>query len=214
MDVITATIFFETCRHSLATFCFITLKLPIKEIGSPLPTTGNIARPLDIIEFFAKRSTRIIDIVGPWYDKGLSITDIADQTGVKCYTIWKALKNHKKNLSSQDPVPFERWRQGRGKMKARPPFGFCFFQGEVIKDPKEYPTLLLIQSLGKQGANISSIVRHLDGKGIQSRMGMPWSYNAIKATIRRLKTGHYEKLKSCNDSLAKKNKYTGAKNEP
>jgi hypothetical protein len=99
-------------------------------------------------------------------------------------------------------------------MKARPPFGFCYFQGEVIKNPKEFPTLLLIQNLWKQGASISSIVRHLDEKGIRSRMGKPWSYNVIKATIRRLKTGHYEKLKSCNDSLAKKNKNTGVKNEP
>lgn len=174
------------------------------EIGCPRPTTGKSAGPLDIIEFFAKGSTRIIEIVGPLYEKGLSITDIAEQTGVKRYSIWKALKIHRKSLRSQDPVPFERRRHGRGKMKARPPFGFCYFQGEVIKDPKEYPTLILIQNLWKQGTSISSIVRHLDGKRFASRMGKPWSYNVIKATIRRLESKQYEKLESSNNPRQKK----------
>lgn len=111
--------------------------------GCPRPTTGKSAVPLDTIEFFAKRSTGIIDIVGPLYDRGLSITDIAEQTGVKRYSVWKALKLHRKNLRFPYSVPFERWRQGRGKMKARPPFGFCYFQGAIIKDPKEYPKRLV-----------------------------------------------------------------------
>lgn len=88
---------------------------------------------------------------------------------------------------------------------------FCYFQGEVIKDPKEYPTLLLIQNLWKQGASISSIVRHLDGKRITSRMGKPWSYNVIKSTIRRLETIRYENLIEFNNSKFSKNKNGGDK---
>lgn len=165
-------------------FFLLSTYLPVEEIGCPNPRTRKNPSPLDFIEFFTKKSPRIIEIVGPLYEKGLSITDIAEQTGVSRYSIWNALRKHKKTLRSQDPVPFDRWRQGRGKMKARPPFGFCYFQGEVIKDPKEHPTFLLIQNLWKQGASISSIVRHLDSKGIQSRMSKTWSYNVIKATIR------------------------------
>lgn len=96
-------------------------------------------------------------------------------------------------------------------MKARPPFGFCYFQGEVVKDPKEYPTLLLIQSLWKQGTSISSIVRHLDGKGIQTRTGKSWSYNVIKATIQRLESKQYEKLSNSNKVSGVKNKTYGGK---
>lgn len=187
--------------------------LPVEEIGCPNPRTRNNPSPLDFIEFFTKKSPRIIEIVGPLYEKGLSISDIAEQTGVTRYTIWSALKKHKKDLRSQNPVPFGRWRLGRGKMNASPPFGFCYFQGEVIKDPKEYPTLLLIQNLWKQGASISSIVRHLDGKGIQSRMVKPWSYNVIKAVIIRLESKQYEKLEDSRKTINDKKKSIEVKNE-
>jgi hypothetical protein len=116
------------------------------------------------------------------------------------YSIWNTLTKHRKELRSQDSVPFERWRQGRGKMKAKPPYGFCYFQGEVVKDPKEYPTLLLIKNLWTQGMSISSIIRHLDGKGIQSRMHKPWAYNVIKSTIQRIESGQYEKLADSSKS--------------
>lgn len=180
-------------------------------IGCPEPTTGNNDISLDFIEFFSKKSKSLCEIVGPLYRQGLSISDIADQTGLKRHSIWKALKANKEHLRNQTPVPFERWRQGHGKMNARPPFGYCYFQGEIIRDPKEYPTLLLIRSLWKQGMSISSIVRDLDGKRIQSRMKKPWSYNVIKATIGRFERGIYEKLDSDKNSKNTKRRNKGVK---
>lgn len=44
--------------------------------------------------------------------------------------------------------------------------------------------------------SISSIVKHLDGKGIQTRMGKPWSYNVIKATVKRLDQKVYENFEN------------------
>lgn len=155
----------------------------------------------------------LFEIVGPLYRQGLSISDIANQTGLKRHSIWKSLQAHKQELRPQDPVPFERWRQGRGKMRARPPFGYCYFQGEVIKDPKEYPTLQLIESLRKQGASISSIVAKLDAKGIRSRMNKPWSYNVIKAIIGRLQAGSTDHLVPIPKSKKSKTKSTEVENE-
>lgn len=86
-------------------------------------------------------------------------------------------------------VPFDLWRKGRGKGSSRPPYGFCYFDGEIIKDPKEYPTLQLIHSLWKQGMDISSIMLKLADRGSLSRMNKPWSYNVIKSIIGRLKDG-------------------------
>ena len=185
----------------------------LSEIGCPKATTRNNGSPLDFIEFFQKRSTQLIDIVGPLYRNGLSISDIEAQTGLKRHSIWKALRAHKKELRPQDPVPFERWRQGRGKMKARPPFGYCYFQGVVIKDPKEYPTLQLIQSLWQQGMSISSIVRKLDEKGIKTRMKKQWSYNVIKSIIARLQGGSMDHLASSSKPAKSKSKSTEVKHE-
>ena len=155
----------------------------------------------------------MIEIVGPLYRQGLSISDIEAQTGLKRHSIWKCLQKHKQDLRPQNPVPFERWRQGHGKMNARPPFGFCYFQGQVIKDPKEYPTLQLIQSLWKQGTSISSIVRKLDEKRIKSRMKKPWSYNVVKSIIGRLQDGSMDHLISSDKSKKSKTNSTEVKNE-
>ena len=168
----------------------------MRVVGCPHPQLSKNSLPLDFIEVFEKRSTRIFDIVGPLYKEGLSVTDIAEQTGLKRHSIWKSLQANKQKLRPQESVPFDRWRQGRGQTKARPPHGFCYFQGQVIKDPVEYPTLLLIQNLVKQGASISAIVARLDSKGIKSRMKKPWSYNVVKAIIGRIKSGVVARLAS------------------
>lgn len=150
--------------------------------------------PLDIVEYFEIRQSFLFEKVEPLYRKGLSISDIVGQTGYTRHAVWTSLKQYNKELRSQNPVPFEQWRKGRGKTNARPPYGYCFFDGEVIKDPKEYPTLQLIHSLWKQGQSISSIVRHLDGKKIKSRMKKPWSYNVAKSVIQRIESGSVNHL--------------------
>lgn len=174
------------------------------EIGCLTPLLSNNTTCLDIIEFFRKTSTSIFEKVAPLYRQGMSVTDIAAETGLSRGSIWDSLRGHKQALRPQGSVPFERWRQGRGKTGARPPYGYSFFQGEIIKDPVEYPTLQLIQNLWKQGVSISSIVRQLEAKGIKSRMKKPWRYNVIKATIRRLHDGSVDHLTLKN--ILKKNK--------
>lgn len=144
------------------------------------------------------------------YRKGLSISDIEVQTGMKRHAIWNALKKHRVELRAAEPVSFKRWRKGRGKTRARPPYGYSYFQGEVIRDPVEYPTLQLIASLAKQGMSISSIVLRLNSKGIKSRMKKPWSYNVIKFTIARLKDGSTEKLITSSKPKKSETKNTGA----
>ena len=151
--------------------------------------------------------------MAPLYKQGLSITDIADQTGLKRTSIWSSLRAHKEVLRSQAPVPFDRWRKRTGKVNARPPYGFSFFQGEIIKDPKEYPILQLIQSLWKQGMSISSIMLKLCERGSKSRMNKPWSYNVIKSIIKRSKTGSADTLVSNKNSKNKKRKSTEVDDE-
>lgn len=143
----------------------------------------------DIIEFFEIRTPRIFEIVAPLYQKGLSITEIANQTGLKRTAIWKSLKPKRDELRPRQSAPYERWRKGHKRTGARPPYGFCFLQGEIVREPKEYPTLLLIHALWTQGEGISDILRDLKGRGLKSRTGKVWNYGVIKMTIGRMKSG-------------------------
>lgn len=157
--------------------------------GCPSLRISKFGPSLDFIEFFQKKQSRITEIVAPLYQKGLSISDISEQTGIARTTVWSAIRKQEKKLRSAAPVSFDRWRTARGKQRARPPYGFCYFQGEVIKSPAEYPTLLLIESLWKQGTDITSIMKKLEVKKLRSRTGKPWSYNVIKSVIRRYSDG-------------------------
>ena len=147
---------------------------------------GKSLPPLDIIEYFGNRSPKIFEIIFPLYKKGLSITDIANQTGLKRGSIWNSLRANRESLRPQVSVPFERWRKGHGKVRNKPPFGYCFFQGELVKDTREYPTVLFIESLWKQGKKVGEIVRELNGKGYRSRMIRAWGYGVVKGIIKRL----------------------------
>ena len=182
-------------------------------IGWANPTTCKKLISVDFIEFFQKSNSNIIEIIGPLYRKGLSVTDIAEQTGLKRTSIWRCLKDNKQILLKQSAVPYKRWRQGHGKRGAKPPYGFCYFEGEVIKDPKEYPTLQLIQNLWKQGASISSIITKLEERKLRSRMNKAWSYNVIKSIIKRSKDGVTEHLVLNKNSKNKKQNSTEVEDE-
>ncbi len=119
----------------------------------------------------------------------MSITDIEQQTGLKRTSIWKALKAHDQSLPSKQTVPYARWRKGHKRTGARPPYGFCFLQGELVRDPKEYPTLLLIHNLWTRGSDIMSILSALSDRGLKSRTGKEWSYGVIKSIGQRIESG-------------------------
>lgn len=160
----------------------------IEGFGWPKPSTSNNWPGIDFIEFFDRRSPRIIEIVGPLYLKGLSISDIHDQTGIPRSSIYSSLRTNRHSLRPQKSVPFDRWRKGHGKTRNKPPYGWCFSQGELVKDPREYPVVQLIESLWKQGRTVGEIVRYLNGNGYRSRLNRDWGYGVIKGIIKRLKS--------------------------
>ncbi|QDK44635.1 hypothetical protein DOM22_05395 [Bdellovibrio sp. ZAP7] len=118
----------------------------------------------------------------------MSITDISARTGIKRHTVWKTLKQLKKESSSEVSVPYDRWRKGKKRTGARPPFGFCILEGELVRDPKEYPTLLLIFSLWTKGTSVTSIVNLLGEKGLRSRTGKQWSYRVVQSITERIES--------------------------
>jgi len=95
------------------------------------------------------------------------------------------LRANRNVLRPPIPVPFDRWRKGHGKTKNKPSYGWCFSEGELIKDPQEFPIVQLIESLWQQGMAVGEIVRYLNEKGYRSRLNRDWGYGVVKGILKR-----------------------------
>lgn len=126
--------------------------------------------------------------MGPLYKKGLSITDIHKQTGISRSSIHASLRANKHELRPQKAVPFGRGRKRHGKTNTHPPYGWRFSEGVLVKDPREYPVVQLIESLWHQGRTVGDIVRYLNGNGYRSRLGRDWGYGVIKRILSLLQS--------------------------
>lgn len=86
------------------------------------------------------------------------------------------------------------------KQSALPYYGFCYFEGQISKDPKEYPVLLKIQLMWSQGRNAHDITKALNQAKLLSRKGKSWSWAAVNNILNRFnekkiiltKDGKYE----------------------
>lgn len=150
-----------------------------------MPPTGNRQAPLDFIEFFQKSSIEFNEKIFECYKKGQSITQISNELSLTRHKVFKVIKEHKECTKTSNTFSMRLWKQRKERSKIRPSYGFCMFEGQIVKDPKEYPHLQLILNLWKQGMDISSIVRELEKKKVKSRTGKSWSYNVIKSLIQR-----------------------------
>jgi hypothetical protein len=52
----------------------------------------------------------------------------------------------------------------------RSPYGFCYFQGQITPDQKEYGNLLLLYKLWKSNTNPNRILELLNEKKISPRI--------------------------------------------
>lgn len=80
-------------------------------------------------------------------------------------------------------------KQKRGKQGARPYYGFCYFEGEIVKDPREYPTLVLIHDLWREGKAVHVIVKELNNRFLASRTGRRWSWAVVSNIVTRFTSG-------------------------
>lgn len=70
-------------------------------------------------------------------------------------------------------------KQKRGEQGARPYCGFSYCEGEVVKDPREYLTPVLIHDLWKEGKTIHRIVKELHNRSLTSMTGRRWSWASV-----------------------------------
>lgn len=154
-------------------------------------TTGRscaiLANPHDIIQFSYLEKQALLPEVARLYKKGLSLRDIAKHCDISKTAVRSELL--KGGIPLREPtgeLKFTNWTK-KGKTSSKPPFGFCYFEGQVTKHPKEYPILQLIYKRWNLGANANSIADQLNDKKIHSPMNKEWSWNSVKNIIDRFK---------------------------
>lgn len=119
------------------------------------------------------------------YKKGLSLRDIGTELNVSKTKVRSTLLKAGVELRPADPTPKEvaRWRIR--KTKAPPPFGYCYFQGEMVKNPIEYGTLMIIYRQWKAGMNANALTRYLNAKKLKPRKAKDWHNKAVKKIVAR-----------------------------
>lgn len=135
--------------------------------------------------FSGAERQRVFENLVDLYTNGLSLSDIAKQTGKPKTTIRSLLVKAGVRIRSSVPAPFSSAIRDSAKTNAAPYFGFCFFQGQVIPDPKEFVILQLIHELWKSGANPNRIADRLNEKKIRPRCAQKWNRNSIVKIINR-----------------------------
>lgn len=65
------------------------------------------------------------------------------------------------------------------------PYGFAYLEGKLVKDPKEYKTVLQIQKLWHSGKSCSAIATVLNNQQTPTRMGGRWGKSVIARILKR-----------------------------
>jgi len=123
-----------------------------------------------------------------FYEQGHSINEIADRLRLSYSTVRDQLARQGVTLRTNKSVSFSKDQRQTFKNSAPPPYGFCYLEGQLQKDPREYPILQIIEKQRQQGRSPTEISRFLSGKGFKTRHGKSWLQAHVFNIVQRLKT--------------------------
>ncbi len=164
----------------------------INKNGDPFLLISERIYPVDFKQHFFETRNRISQddakIVAKKYENGSSLRDLANLFRYSKSKIRSTLKRqglkprvgiaeatHKRSLKS-------------GKQGTLPYYGFCYFEGQIVKDPREFPILQMIHRLWSQRKSIHQINLELNRAKVLSRKGKTWSWAAIQNIVVRFET--------------------------
>lgn len=119
------------------------------------------------------------------YRSGLSLTDISKQSGKAKSTVLKALQRAGVETRPNKKLPVSKAIRTKAKGNARPFYGFCYFQGRVVPDQREFENLILIHRLWKSGLNPNRIADTLNARKIPARSASEWNRNSVVNIVTR-----------------------------
>ena len=147
-----------------------------RKIGWGDDTTSEPSHPHEIIEFSFPGRRRITKKAVEIYEKGHSIAETALITGLPKTSLFEAMKANK--------IPTRPlWRAG----KPNAAYGYAWLSGEIVKNPAEYKTVLIIVDLSKTVRRPHQIAKFLNENGIKPRRGKMWFARTVTDIISRNK---------------------------
>lgn len=163
-------------------------KLQVMKIGSQPTISCNHIQVHDFIQLSIDELTHLAAKFRPLYAQGHSLKEISAMAGVPYSTL--------RNQFAKDGVTFRPNKSVSSgdifrrhfKSSAPPPYGYCYIDGGLQKDPREYPTLQIIEKQWQRGANPTDIAKYLNKLGKPSRTGKIWKQPTVYNIVERLKS--------------------------
>lgn len=140
----------------------------------------------DFLTFERKDFGYQFSLFAPLYEKGLSIASISDQTGYALSTIHNCLKKGKMTLRSSTKGNLKDKKRQHFKKFGPPPYGYCYLDGQLTKDPREYSVLQIIRQQWTLKKSLVDIADYLNSKKIKTRSQKIWRPPIILKIIKRL----------------------------
>lgn len=146
----------------------------------------------DFIELSLKTPARIFEKYAPLYEKGLSIRDIEERTGIPKSTVCENLK--KSGMALRNPLNGNARHIDRlhTKLGGHTPYGYAYLDGQLLIDPKEQIIIRKILKLHQSRMSGNAIAAELNHQKIPSRTGKTWRPCVV---IRIIKANQTKKTK-------------------
>lgn len=121
------------------------------------------------------------------YEQGHSLKEIAKQCATPVTTVRSHLVRQGVTFRANKSVGFNGNLRQTFKSSAPPPYGYCYLEGRLQKDPREYPILQIIEKQRQHGRTPTEIARFLVCKDLKTRNGKTWTQAHVFNIVQKLK---------------------------
>lgn len=153
-----------------------------------LLTTCNLTQVHDFIEIQVHLISQENPEMKAFYEQGHSIEDVGRLLGLSFSTVRRQLLKQRVTLRSNKSVIFIGNQRQTFKSGAPPPYGYCYLDGALQKDAREYPVLQIIDKQRQIGRTPTEIARYLADRKFKTRHGKLWNQALVFNIVQRLKT--------------------------
>jgi hypothetical protein len=70
---------------------------------------------------------------------------------------------------------------------SQPHYGFAYYMGQLIEEPREQQILALIKRLAGEGMSATGIANHLNIQKMKPRRAKSWHRNSVVRILKRLR---------------------------
>lgn len=146
---------------------------PYGKFGGPTQSSNEHGQYHDFIKSEVRTKVRILKTCALLSEQSQSLREMEERTGIAKTTIQETLRD----------LP----RRSVKRKDGYPPFGYIYFDGKLVSDPKEQIVIRKILNLLEHLKGYQDIANELNAKKIRTRFGMQWRKSTIRSLVLRVK---------------------------